>query len=460
MMRCLSVLALCVFYLSGCTQETTIGGSHTAATAVNSNEFIRPFLIYYGGGPSLLDADMERLAKFDLLAIDRFRYNNMGFKNLRDSGLSLSDLNSVVEIFLYQMGPEVSNYNDDKKVIGLNNIARYEVSRDHGMGSLNINHPELFLLDNIGERSYNVGYSDPGQNEFMYLMDIGSQKYIDYWLESTETDIINQAWVADGILVDNCGVFRRPQPANYDDSTWSTTMNQFVQALVAGLESSGQKMWANRGQTSSEGGFADWLALDQSGNAPSVVMEEGAFAVSWGDTSDTQFPPENRWKRTVDLLGMIENSRIAYLSHTDLDEAEVGVDNFGKPVTFWQSMYYALGSYLLGKNDLLNNAYFMFVGWSSGYSKIWWYDEYEKIDFGRAMGNYQILDMSGDNIYWREFESGYVYVNPTKNDVNRVVLPQLGKIITHENLFDPLSSIPIVSSFNIPSHHAVFVHKL
>ena len=190
-----------------------------------------------------------------------------------------------------------------------------------------------------------------------------------------------------------------------------------MQSLVTGLESSGQKMWANRGQTSSQGGFADWLALDQSGNAPSVVMEEGAFAVEWGDTSDTQFYPENGWKRQVDLLGMIKYSRIAYLSHTNLDEAEVGVDTSGKPVTFWQSMYYALGSYLLGKNDLLNNAYFMFHG-NTGYGKILWFDEYDQIDLGRAMGHYQISDMNGDNIYWREFESGYVYVNPTQNDVN------------------------------------------
>ena len=320
------------------------------------------------------------------------------------------------------------------------------------------------MLDNIGERSYNLDFSHPGKNEFWYLMDFGSQVYIDYWLEATETDIINQAWVADGIHVDNCPVYSTgyAQPVNYpDDSTWSSTMNQFVQALVTGLESSGQKMWANRSFTASQGGFADWLALDQSGNAPSVVMEEGAFAVRWGDTSDTEFHPENGWKRQVDLLGMIENSRIAYLSHTKLDEAEVGVDNYGKPVTFWQSMYYALGSYLLGKNHLLNNAYFMFHGNSgTGYSEILWYDEYDKIDFGRAMGNYQISDMNGDNIYWREFESGYVYVNPTQNDVNGVILPRLGKVITHGNLLNPMSSIPIDGGFDLPSHHAVFVHKL
>ena len=168
---------------------------------------------------------MENLAKFDLLAIDRFRYSQPGFIHLQESGLSLSDLNSAIEIFLYQMGPEVSNYHDDLKQTGLYDLGRYDVSRDHSMGSLNINHPELFLLDNTGERSYNFKYSDPGQNEFWYTMDIGSQEYSDYWLEALRLILLTKhGWQMVSLwIIAQYSITGRAQPVKYpDDSTWST----------------------------------------------------------------------------------------------------------------------------------------------------------------------------------------------------------------------------------------------
>jgi hypothetical protein len=39
------------------------------------------------------------------------------------------------------------------------------------------------------------------------------------------------------------------------------------------------------------------------------------------------------------------------------------------------------------------------------------------------------------NIYSREFEKGYVYVNPTATNVASVDLPQASRQITHDNLF-------------------------
>ena len=462
-----SVFILCIFVLTGCGLEESLDTSSLDTLSLDtssldaSEKFIQTFLVYYGGGPTLVEEDMVRLAKFDLLDIDRFRYNDIGIKNLRENGWTIRDINPGIEIFLYEVGPEVSNYHDDRgNVITLNDLGRYNVDRDHSMGSLNGDHPELFLLDTSGVRSYNVNYSNPSLDQYWYLMDFGSPEYIRYWLEAVEADIISQPWVMDGVHVDNCTVFNYgyATPTKYpDESTWSSAMNGFVQALVTGLQKSGQKLWANRGQTFMRDGFDDWLALDQSGNAPDVVMEEGAFAVSWGENSNTRFYPEANWKRSVDLLGRIQNSRVAYLSHTDLGKNEEGVDNYNRPVTFWQSMWYALGSFLLGKDDVRDNAYFMFSG--GAFNKIWWFEEYEKIDFGRATGPYQTLAIGETNIYWREFEFGYIYVNPTENDADFVELPEPGKLITHENLLVPLSAVTSVNSVTLPAHHAAFVRK-
>lgn len=458
MIKRLSVFALCFLAVAGCGVEPPGESSSDAG----SEKFIPTFLVYYGDGPALVEGDEARLAKFDLLDVDRFRYNQIGVNNLRGTWDSVRAVNPGIKIFLYQMGPEVSNYHDGKDVVYLNGLGRYNVARSHIMGSLNGNQPGLFMRDTSGARVYNYDYSNPSLGQHWYLMDFGSPEYARYWLEAVEADIIRQPWVVDGVHVDNClatnwGVYSTP--AKYPNaSVWSTAMNSFVQALVAGLQKSGQKMWANRGQSQTQDGFNAWLALDQSGSAPYIVMEEGAFAVAWGEGSDTQFYPEASWRRQVDILGRIQNSRVAYLSHTDLGENEQGVDNYNRPVTFWQTMWYALGSFLLGKDDARGNAYFMFHR-GTGYSKIWWFEEYEKIDFGRATGPYRTLAMGGNNIYWREFEFGYIYVNPTENDVDDVALPEPGKLITHENLHAPLSAVLNVTRVRLPAHHAAFVRK-
>src|SRR6266850_7574059 len=140
-------------------------------------------------------------------------------------------------------------------------------------------------------------------------------------------------------------------------------------------------------------------------------------------------------------MGAIKNSKVTRISHTQLSEGGSGTDNWGKPVTYWQTLWYALGSFLLGKNEALNNAYFMF---NYNYTHIWWYDEYDKIDMGRALGSYTVTSIGGVNVYSREFERGYVYVNPTATNVPSVTLPQASRLLTRDTLNSPLNALPLV----------------
>src|SRR5438045_5701617 len=100
-------------------------------------------------------------------------------------------------------------------------------------------------------------------------------------------------------------------------------------------------------------GSAAWLALDDGAGPPDVVLEEGAFVVPWG--SPTWFLQESEWKLQIDTLAAIRNSKVAMLSHTQLAEGQSGTDNWGQPVSFGQTLWYALGSFLLTKNDTLGN---------------------------------------------------------------------------------------------------------
>src|SRR5207302_2922788 len=63
------------------------------------------------------------------------------------------------------------------------------------------------------------------------------------------------------------------------------------------------------------------------------------------------------------------------------------------------------------------------------------------------------------NVYWREFENGYVYVNPTHEDVAAVPLPQPGRQLTHDNVNSQPESIPIVGAIALNSHNAAILLK-
>jgi chitodextrinase len=436
-----------------------VGAALAAPADAGSTKFIPTFLVYYGGGPTLTAADAAKLAKFDLIDIDRFRYNQIGGNTWQ----AVKALNPQAQIYLYEMGPESTNYMDAAQAVSLNNLGRYDVSRGHAMGALNGNNPALFLMNSAGQRIYNVAYSNTGQNRYWHLMDFGSPAYQQYWVESVKADVFDQVWAADGVFVDNCLTFSAAggysaTSAKYPgNAAWSAAMNAFTNAITAGVQAHGQRLWCNKGDTVSAEGAAAWLELDNGATPPDVLLEEGAFAVKWGN-GVTQFFPEANWKRQVDTMGAMRNTNVAMLAHTKLFDGQSGTDNWGQPVSFGQTLWYALGSFLLGKNDLLGNAYFTFVDGNS-YNRIPWFAEYDSLDFGRALGAYQVASVGGVNLYWREFERGYVYVNPTASNIASIPLPQPARQLLREALGTLADLLPIVTAIPLKGHHAAFVLK-
>src|SRR5258708_5915769 len=432
-----------------------------AAQTTGSVKFIPTFLIYYGGGPTLVAADAPNLAKFDLIDIDRFRYQDIG----PNTWAALKAINPNVQIYLYEDGPEVNNQQDSMAQFYLNNLGRYNVSRGHPMGSLNADHPELFLRDAAGNYIYNTWNSNVSTGQYYYLLDFGSTAYQSYWVTAVKADIADHPWVADGIFADLCvtfpaaaGGYNTTSAWYSTDASWSAAINSFSSGITAGVHQYGQKLWCNKGDTQSAAGSAAWLALDTSASPPDVLLEQAAFAVSWGSGA-VFFFGESDWKNQVDIMGAIRNSKVALMSHTKLLEGQAGTDNYGVPVTYWQTLWYSLGSFLLGKNDALNNAYFSFSGNGTGYDKIWWNDEYDHIDLGKALGPYTATTIGGVNIYSREFEKGYVYVNPTPANVASVTLPQASQQLTPDNLLSPVSSLPSANAIALSGHSAAILLK-
>jgi hypothetical protein len=432
------------------------------AAQTGPTKFIPTFLVYYGGGPVLVASDAAKLAKFDLIDIDRFRYDNIG----SNTWAAIKSINPNVQIYLYQMGPESPSYLDSSPPVHLNGLGRHNVSRGHPMGSLNGNQSWLFLRDSSGNRIYNVAFSNVGAGQYWHLMAFGTWEYQSYWASAVKADIVDQPWRADGIFVDVCtaipspgnnGGYTATPPWYSSNAAWSGAMNSFVSGITSEVHKYGQKLWCNRGETRLVDGSAAWQSLDNSASPPDVILEEGAFAVEYGPWA-VQFYPESDWKRQIDTMGAIRNSKVAMISHTRLGDGQSGVDNWGRPVTHGQTLWYSLGSFLLAKNDVLNNSYFMFYG-GGNFNKIWWYDEYDKIDLGKAIGPYSVRTVGSTTVYWREFEKGYVYVNPTTIDAVSVTLPQASRQLTRNNLFAALDSIPSVNSIALPSHHSAILLK-
>jgi len=149
-----------------------------------SGKSIQTFTIAYG--PDSMETDVQKLAKYDLIDTGRI-YQDASGKSVRSQ---IKAINSHAEIYPYQMGPATNSGRDTWNTKDLGSIARYNNARGHSMGSLNGNHPDLFLTDANGARIDDPVDTTP--SDHMYLMDFGSPIYQKYWIEATTTDNVNQ----------------------------------------------------------------------------------------------------------------------------------------------------------------------------------------------------------------------------------------------------------------------------
>lgn len=390
-----------------------------------ANRFINTFLIYYGGGDKFTVEDAEKLARYDLIAIDRFRY-----KNIRGNTWKvLKNINPDLKIMLYQAGPLVLDHTGKTKQYYLNNLGRFDKSRNHPMGSLNTK-PDWFLKNTLGDILI------MNNNPHAKLLDFGNKQIHQYWVDATVEDILDKPWKADGIKIDNCSTFQMhplerlmfKQSVKYPNADkWDKALNGFVASVTKSLHNKNQLVMVNRTNVRLKSGEKAWLDLDAMNDAPDVIMEEGAFAVSWGE-GDVQFYSFDEWKRQMEAPGKIKKSSVALLSHTDLRPGENGKDSDGRPVSFDQIFSYSLGSYLLAKNE---NGYrtlfsFDYARKDGDYKRISWIDIFGELDLGEALGSARIVNDKYNRVYMREFQKGYVYVNPTDNTQSNIPVDNVG----------------------------------
>ncbi len=381
---------------------------------------VNPFLIMFGNLPRCTQQDIPLLADYELLIFDRMRFkqiNNNTWKAIKTASPS-------TKILLYQAGPLVANNTDSKPVYYLNNLGRYDVSRGSSDGNLNKDHPDWFLKNVFGKR---VNFSKYPAN---YYLDFGNAEFVDYWIKHSLEDISFQKWRADGIFVDEAAVCRENKlkyltgytPEKYRDcKNWDKAMNDYLATASAAIHKQNQLFAANRGHSRYEAGTKAWLELDKIKAPLDMVLEEGAFSVSWGG-GDVLFFPVEEWKRQIDLPASIKQSAIGMISHTNLALNNTGTAANGEKVTHDQVLRFSIGSYLLSRNLHGPTTYFMFIGNKevNGYNKLIPTEMYSKFDIGAPLGKYRKAPKK--EIYLRQYTDGYVYVNPTDQKIENISL--------------------------------------
>jgi hypothetical protein len=422
----------------------------TGASQVSA-KFINTFLIKIGGGDFTGNEDTAKyLAQYDMIITRKMQSDDIG-GYYGSTWKAIKKYNPNCKIHLYAKVSTTHPDHDSHNNYYSNNLARYNVSKGHSDGKL-ANHYGYFLHRN-GKLWL---HGNDG-----YLLDPGEIKFQAYSLEATLTDYNETAWSADGVYTDllmsKISLFGWCDEYKSQEA-WGNAVQSFINYLAKGLNSHGQAFSVNHGNTMETDTKNHWIALNALANPPDYLLEEGAHAVLYG-AGDIQFPHEYRWKKQIDTMVALTN--IGFLSGASTNLADInstGTDNYGKAFTGWDALYFAMGSYCLGKDD--NDAFFFRTAGSTGYSRWrYYYDEYDHIDLGAAIGKYSISSYGDKNIYWREFEKGYVFVNPTDANVHSIALPEPCKLRTHNNLYEEISTIQSVSTIRLNAHRAAFLYK-
>ena len=352
------------------------------------------------GGKRLEAGDEKELAKFDIVLT-----NNMFYQDIQnDTWSAISKINPATKVFACarsleactQAAPQhlgrppapalesgilrrhaplffvrhctgrrvladrdtlAADNEDTNKMPESNNVARWNVSRGLEQGSLNLDNPDLFLLGKDGKRIY------IGTYPHTWLMDVGADRWRQYFIDATVADNFNRPWSTQGQYLDNClstlgnlhsSGFSEPPRKYLAPGTWETAMTGFLGTLSDAFKAHSVPTMANRGATDTEDGVRAWLTLDQNTAHASVgQLEEGAFAVRWG-SSDVQFYPLEDWERQVGLMGQIRHSALMYQSHSKLlSTGPPGRDNFGVSVGFWDVLWYRCASLALSPLPLI-----------------------------------------------------------------------------------------------------------
>lgn len=243
-------------------------------------------------------------------------------------------------------------------------------------------HPDWFLKDINGR---NIRYD---QSQYVF-MDPGNPQWQAYYLDKVKGFQSDPGW--SGLFLDNVdgslGRFEDMHTllANYaDDAEYQQVIISFLKSLYINyFAPSGKSLFANIPYLKDANAWFAYLQyLD------GAMLE--SFAADW----DRGYLSEQDWLAQLDLVEKTQalGKRVILVTQGS--------------ATDHQRMQYGLASFLLVNQGL---AYFRYSN-DEAYNELWWYPQFE-IDLGQPLGP----RYAEDGLWRRDFEKGYVRVNPTQH---------------------------------------------
>ena len=249
-------------------------------------------------------------------------------------------------------------------------------------------HPDWFLLDKNGKR---IGDGDT------WFMDPGSDGYRAFWLERARELQETYGWQAiflDNVEASRAKMVKGNEPlANYPhDESYQRAVEGFLTYIRQNyFEPRGKAMYANIVSVDDDAVWDKYMEyLD------GAMIE--SFATDW----DRGFPSTQDWEEQMDQAerALIGGKTLILVAQGKQDD--VALQNF------------AFASYLLLANS---NAYFRYTH-SDSYREWWTYENYE-LDLGTPLRD----RYEEDGSWRRDFQNGYVIVNPQKRQAEILVNP-------------------------------------
>ncbi len=186
------------------------------------------------------------------------------------------------------------------------------------------------------------------------------------------------------------------------------------------------------------------------------AMEESGF-VRYGE-----FPPtQGRWLQRLQNLQSARNFAVLSTNVLCTNTCHYGGGMAGNGLARmdatvnghrgWDVLWFAMTSFLLGYEPTLRNGYFHFTVW--GYRDAYWFDEYDPRYLHLGLPRTAARQL-GSGVWEREFERGWVWVNPT--DFQRTVQVPSGRVrvLNHDNFKNP-GSVEPSNSFVLPPWRGV-----
>ncbi len=432
-----------------------------------AGKFIPTFTIKYGGPAGA--GSLEETANFDLLIVSSSQqYNSTWSDGERNSWLSLKKINPDMLILAYKVSP--GRYNT--AAWGEMGKGWEWLKQNHGIDT-----EDPWVAKGIQYGDYLQSPVYP--NERLALP--GNPRWQDYWLES----VYQEFWGGrkgidtngiDGLFVDvatfkmltNWHQVGHPEhqdhpkeyyaDGTYQQDQWRADMAGFFAKAIPWLGEKGIKFVPNFGHMKGHPEY--WTQLEALPQPPFAAMEESGFLNPYGEGSFNSWG----WKETLETMAKVKKTRMLMTAHGSFESEAEGLDKMniraeskthGGQMNGWEGLWFATTSFLLGFDDVKRNAYMNFTIW--GFAEYHWLDEFDPkfLHLGKALGEHR----ERDGIFFREFEDGWVVVNPTREAAKNIPVPrQTARVLHHSNFKSP-ETASLVSHFELASHRGIVLLK-